>query len=736
MNKLLLSIITLTLTFFSLEAQIDISVARGMGEGSTVTIQGIATNGPGLGIIRYIQDDTGAVAAYPGAGSAANFPDMVQRGDLVQLTGVLKIYNGLLEIDPINSFSIISSGNALPAALEVNPNGINEENEAKLLKVSGVVFDAPGSVFSVGTYGFSANGESSIIYVRSNHVLVGTTIPSASVNLTGLSSEFNGAYQLLLRDADDIEIADDFYITSSVIQSNINSTGFTVSWETNAASSSSLRYGTTLDMNNTMDDGGSTTNHSVSLTSLDPAQFYYVQVVSDNGTTEVSSTPKLFSTASNSSGTMLVYFNNPVNGSFSDGNQPYNTSPAALEAAIINRINTATTSIDASIYNNSRHTIVEALANAYNNGIQVRYIADTDTGNLGLQDPTPPFPIIKGNTEGLMHNKFFVFDVHSQMNSWVIMGSTNLTDNNLASDFNNMVFIQDQTIAKAYTIEFEEMWGSSDQAPGIFNVKFGPAKTDNTPHLFNVNGVMVESYFSPSDNTTISIVNAVRTAEDDFQFAILTFTNNELGAAVVDLHNDGVPVRGIIDNINDNGGEYDYLIASGVNVSPDNNTVQTHHKYCIIDATNPASDPQVVTGSHNWSASADTRNDENTLIFHDAAIANIFLQEFEARWCEATGGTNCITSTVELNEIVGFEAVIYPNPASDKAQIKMNLAQQNDITISLWNTSGQLLQSTILRKVQGEFLENILVNPLSAGTYILTFKVEDKVAVRRLQVVD
>ena len=46
----------------------------------------------------------------------------------------------------------------------------------------------------------------------------------------------------------------------------------------------------------------------------------------------------------------------------------------------------------------------------------------------------------------------------------------------------------------------------------------------------------------------------------------------------------------------------------------------------IVDQDAPSSDPLVFTGSHNWSAAADNDNDENTLVIHDATIANIYYQ--------------------------------------------------------------------------------------------------------------
>jgi len=62
-----------------------------------------------------------------------------------------------------------------------------------------------------------------------------------------------------------------------------------------------------------------------------------------------------------------------------------------------------------------------------------------------------------------------------------------------------------------------------------------------------------------------------------------------------------------------------------------------HHKYMLIDADSVESNPIVITGSQNWTSSAEEVNDENTLIIHDAGIAQQHLQEFIARFKEAGG---------------------------------------------------------------------------------------------------
>ena len=65
-----------------------------------------------------------------------------------------------------------------------------------------------------------------------------------------------------------------------------------------------------------------------------------------------------------------------------------------------------------------------------------------------------------------------------------------------------------------------------------------------------------------------------------------------------------------------------------VNVGQGDTTVivTPENKVIIIDGQ------IVVTGSYNFSKSAKTRNDENTLILHSPEIAELYFDEFERVW--------------------------------------------------------------------------------------------------------
>ena len=95
-----------------------------------------------------------------------------------------------------------------------------------------------------------------------------------------------------------------------------------------------------------------------------------------------------------------------------------------------------------------------------------------------LNSLDPNIPIVYRTptpAAGIMHNKFLVIDVNSVNSSWIMTGSTNWTNpSNLFNDYNNLIFVQDQALAKAYTMEFEEMWAGSFGSNKIitdFNLK-------------------------------------------------------------------------------------------------------------------------------------------------------------------------------------------------------------------------------------------------------------------------
>ena len=305
-----------------------------------------------------------------------------------------------------------------------------------------------------------------------------------------------------------------------------------------------------------------------------------------------------------------------------------------MNDTIASWIASAQSTLDIAVYNFNNSALEAALNQAAANGIAIRYIYEGQNANssLGaLSDAIVTHPRTDGEGSG-MHNKFIVGDADNPETACVLTGSTNWTTAQLNTDLNNVIVIEDQSVARTYRIEFEEMWGGSGTIPDASNSKFGAEKSDNTPHQFLVGGSAVEVYFSPSDGTNARILECINETNYDLEFALLTFTRDDLSEAIQQVGSTPFinPV-GAIEEVNTTGSEYDALLDQGINVYSHQGVPHSlHHKYCIIDHDEPAADPVVITGSHNWSSTAENVNDENTVIVHDARVANLCHREFRA----------------------------------------------------------------------------------------------------------
>ena len=456
---------------------------------------------------------------------------------------------------------------------------------------------------------------------------------------------------------------------------------------------------------------------------LQPAGIYYLSLAYKN---EEGLTDTLhhypFVTRSESSGTFKVYFNSPVNTDLSLGFSPESTSGTVLRDAIIDKINQARYTIDVAAFNNNRVEIVDALNQAGNRGVRVRYIAEGSNANTAL-NRSLAFEVLKRNDDqGIMHHKFLAIDAEDSENSWTLMGSTNLTTQQIATDNNNMLFIQDQSLTRIYEMEFEEMWGSDGPVPDLSNSRFGENKRDNTPHWLMIGEIPVESYFSPSDNTAFHISNALFDAEESISFALLLFTFNPLSEVIIQKHHQGLNVRGLIHDIDANGTRYNRLKSNGVNVYANSvNGVQLHHKYALIDADEQNGTPKVITGSHNWTNRANNHNDENTLIIHSLEITNIFRQEFEARWCESVP-QECFVNTSDYTVEEPF-FYTYPNPSRGKVWFNMDVVDEMaPHTVMVFDNRGQLLKSKYQPASQGP-IESLNLSGWPAQTYFIKYQI-------------
>jgi hypothetical protein len=734
-------------------AEVKVNDANGASTrlGDLVTIRGIITVANQFPSPSYIQDNSGGMSIYN-----VPFSSTVNIGDEIVVSGRVTQFSGLNQIENPILHSVLSTGNTVePLTLtptQVNNDGVGglENYEGSLVRINGVtVTELNGTVvanWSGGTSGrnYRLTGTSATdtvqIRIDESTNIVGTVAPAGAFDVIGVVSQYKyaspyiGGYQIMPRTNADIIAAGPLFIEYPE-ETYLDSSSVTVSWKTLNQGTSRLRYGLTTNYESGVvsPDDNLRTNHNVTLTGLTAATIYNVQAFSVAGPDTSFAGNLIVSTTSKSptTGKMNVYFNKSINASVSTGEVAlgnYN-----FTSKIVDRINNAKRSIDAAIYSLSGTqgaTVASALVAAKNRGVKVRVIGEYDNRT------TAPWTTLASNGitvindyygsndgTGLMHNKFFVIDYRggAPESVWVWTGSWNLTDPGTNDDRQNVIEFQDVALAGAYTREFDEMWGSNTSTPNSSNSRFGSRKLNNTPHKFVIGGIPVQSFFSPSDRTTFQIGKVLGKSQNSINGSIMTFTVKELADTLISKKSSGKKVRIIMDNNTDTGNQYSYLLTNGVNVLLKVGSGLLHHKYVIVDAEPFGGTSYILTGSHNWSGSAETRNDENTVIVQNNKIANLYLQEFTARYYEAGGTDSIKVSVKEVGSGIPENYSLsqnYPNPFNPATNIDFSLPTASKVSLKVYNVIGQEVATLVNEEMKaGNYQVKFNASNLSSGVY-------------------
>lgn len=299
----------------------------------------------------------------------------------------------------------------------------------------------------------------------------------------------------------------------------------------------------------------------------------------------------------------------------------YFTAPGSepIDKGLEEFLKSARSSIDVAIYQLDLPIIVKALIEAHRKGVKVRIVTDIDDvlehpkeAASFLELKREGISVVGGNTVGIMHNKFVVVDRQA-----VWTGSWNFTLNDTTRYDNNAVLIYSPELAQNYLATFEKMFVKN---------QFGPRRKPGgtNPHLI-INGIPVENYFAPEDGVGSKIVEKLKGANSSVYFMAFSFTDDRMGEVLRKKAKEGVLVRGVFETTGSETkySEYGALLKAGIDVRQDGNPYLMHHKVFIID------EKIVITGSFNFSASADEDNDENVVIIEDPALAKAYLAEFQ-----------------------------------------------------------------------------------------------------------
>lgn len=130
--------------------------------------------------------------------------------------------------------------------------------------------------------------------------------------------------------------------------------------------------------------------------------------------------------------------------------------------------------------------------------------------------------------------------------------------------------------------------------------------------------------FTPNGNCVQQIIDTVVQAKRQVLVQAYSFTSAPIAQALVDAKKRGVDVEVLLDKsqLRGKGSVLPYLNDQNISTKIDYLPAIAHNKVMVIDGKT------VITGSYNFTASAEKRNAENLLIIHDKVLA----QNYTNNW--------------------------------------------------------------------------------------------------------
>jgi phosphatidylserine/phosphatidylglycerophosphate/cardiolipin synthase-like enzyme len=151
------------------------------------------------------------------------------------------------------------------------------------------------------------------------------------------------------------------------------------------------------------------------------------------------------------------------------------------------------------------------------------------------------------------------------------------------------------------------------------------------------------------------------------------FTDREIALPLIKAQERGVKVRLYLDKdqVDYQYSQSRFLVQKGIKTRISSNKYIMHNKFAIID------NRILLTGSYNWTFSANNRNDENLMVIDDPELIEIFQNQFINLWTNKYS----LERTQKLYKIAKVD-FLPTSPTSPKAEVQIiniNTASQNEL---------------------------------------------------------
>jgi len=284
-----------------------------------------------------------------------------------------------------------------------------------------------------------------------------------------------------------------------------------------------------------------------------------------------------------------------------------------VDELIARDINNSKESIYLAMYDFTNIKIEKAIESAYDRGVSVNIITDDDkyeNTDENLYDELEEHGI-EVHTDanfgkGLMHNKILVID---DKIFWG--GSANYTYHSFYTNYENIIRVVEPNVVDEYQQQVIELL-NEEETPGTYN------------------GGGYELYFSPEDDFEHKrLISLIDEADSSIYFMAFAYNDKDLKDAMLRAKDRGVEIHGLFDKGQTNGfqkkwTQYHNLKDAGIDVKllGDYNH-KLHNKVIVVDGK------VTLTGSFNFTANANNKNNENSIILHSKDIAQKYISKFK-----------------------------------------------------------------------------------------------------------
>ena len=160
----------------------------------------------------------------------------------------------------------------------------------------------------------------------------------------------------------------------------------------------------------------------------------------------------------------------------------------------------------------------------------------------------------------------------------------------------------------------------------------GSASVGNAKaQIEGINAEVLGVYFTPPAGAAAAIVQAIDASAHEVLVQAYGFTHNAMAQALVRAHQRGVKVRVLLDKKSQSSNRYvmNVFAQNQIEVRQDGKHAIAHNKVMVIDEV------IVITGSFNFTNSAETRNAENFLVLKSAELAQRYKSQWQSHWTHA-----------------------------------------------------------------------------------------------------